>query len=60
MAEVTAILNARPLVPVSNDPENPSNPKAIPGTDGRVRKVELKTANQGQSKTYLRPVTKTV
>ncbi|XP_041926339.1 uncharacterized protein LOC121690066 isoform X1 [Alosa sapidissima] len=148
MAEVTAILNARPLVPVSNDPENPyiltpsmlltqkvgvppppgdftdrdlltkqwrqvqalSNlfwnrwrqaylstlqsrkkwtrshqnlqdgdlvllkdnqaarnnwplavvTKAIPGTDGRVRKVELRTANQGQSKTYLRPVTETV
>ncbi|XP_063761823.1 uncharacterized protein LOC134879300 [Eleginops maclovinus] len=148
MAEVTAILNARPLVPVSNDPENPfiltpsmlltqkvgvppppgdftgrdlltkqwrqvqalSNlfwnrwrqvylstlqsrkkwtrshqnlqdgdivllkdnqaarnnwplavvTKAIPGTDGRVRKVELKTANQGQPKTYLRPVTETV
>ncbi|XP_067282594.1 uncharacterized protein [Pseudorasbora parva] len=148
MAEVTAIMNARPLVPVSNDPEDPfiltpsmlltmkvgtppppgdfmdrdlltkqwrqvqalSNmfwrrwrqaylstlqgrkkwtkshqnlqegdvvllkdnlvvrnnwpmaiiTKVIPGEDGKVRKVELKTADQGHSKKCLRPVTELV
>lgn len=148
MAEVAAIMNARPLVPVSNDPEDPfiltpsmlltqkvSTPpppgdftdrdlltkqwrqvqalsnmfwrrwrqvylstlqgrkkwtkshqnlqegdvillkdnlvvrnnwpmaiitKAIPGEDGKVRKVELKTTDQGHSKKYLRPVTELV
>lgn len=145
MAEVTAIMNARPLVPVSNDPENsfiltpsmlltqkvgvPPPPgdftdrdlftkqwqqvqalsnlfwsrwrqvylstlqnckkwteshrnlqegdivllkdnqaarnnwllavvkKAIRGADGKIPKVELKTVDQGQPKTYLRPMT---
>lgn len=144
MAEVTAIINARPLIPVSNDPENPFilSPsmlltqkvgvppppgdftdkdlltkqwrqvqalannfwnrwsreylptlqhrrkwtkshrnlqegdivllrdsqvarnywpmamitKTVPGGDGRVRKVELKTTAQGHSKTFFRPV----
>ncbi|KAL2082436.1 hypothetical protein ACEWY4_022254 [Coilia grayii] len=34
--------------------------KAFPGEDGRVRKVELKTTDQGHSKVYLRPVTELV
>ena len=34
--------------------------KAIPGEDGEVRKVELKTTDQGHSKHDLRPVTELV
>ena len=34
--------------------------KCIPGEDGKVRKVELKTTDQGHSKNYLRPVTELV
>lgn len=148
MAEVTAIINARPLLPVSTDPENPfilspsmlltqkscllppsgcfqdkdlytkqwrqvqaladqfwrrwrqeylptlqkrqkwtvsqrnlqigdlvllkdkqvtrnSWPMArvtatFPGKDGRVRKVEVKASEQGEVKTFLRPVTETI
>ena len=34
--------------------------KAFPGEDGRVRKVELRTTNQGHSKTFFRPVSEVV
>ncbi|XP_063762763.1 uncharacterized protein LOC134880024 [Eleginops maclovinus] len=34
--------------------------KTFPGTDGRVRKVEIKTARDGSSKTFLRPVSEVV
>ncbi|KAJ8353346.1 hypothetical protein SKAU_G00209130 [Synaphobranchus kaupii] len=32
----------------------------FPGTDGRVRKVEVRTSSQGTSKTYLRPISDVV
>ncbi|XP_041095804.1 uncharacterized protein LOC121307644 [Polyodon spathula] len=34
--------------------------KTFPGRDGKVRKVEVKTARQGSCKTFLRPVSETV
>ncbi|XP_041115383.1 uncharacterized protein LOC121320779 [Polyodon spathula] len=34
--------------------------KTFPGRDGKVRKVEVKTARQGSCKTFLHPVSKTV
>lgn len=34
--------------------------KTLPGGDGRVRKVELNTTNQGHSKTFFRPVSELV
>ena len=34
--------------------------KTFPGTDGRVRKVEVKTAKDGSCKTFLRPVSQIV
>lgn len=34
--------------------------KTFPGDDGRVRKAELKTTDQGHSKTFLRPVSEVV
>ncbi|XP_033867815.3 uncharacterized protein LOC117407211 [Acipenser ruthenus] len=34
--------------------------KTFPGRDGKVRKVEVKTAREGSCKTFLRPVSETV
>lgn len=34
--------------------------KAISGTDGRVRKLELKVTKSGIAKTFLRPITEVV
>nr|XP_020483745.2 uncharacterized protein LOC109978925 [Labrus bergylta] len=34
--------------------------KTFPSADGKVRKVEIKTANDGSFKTFLRPVSETV
>ena len=34
--------------------------KAFPGEDGGVRKVELRTTNEGYSKTFFRPVSEVV
>lgn len=34
--------------------------KTFPGRDGRVRKVEIQTAEQGRLKTFSRPVSEVV
>lgn len=34
--------------------------KAIPGTDGKVRKLELRVTKGGSAKTFLRPIVEVI
>lgn len=66
IAEISAIINVRPLIPISSDPSSPiplspamllTQKPGLHATPGNfTSKVEVRTASQGTSKTYLRPV----